>query len=173
VTDTGPLASVVVAVHRDQRVRRLLDSLAHQTLPAHDCEIIVVENGSAGLADIEASHPNVRYAHLPAANSAAARNTGLGMARGQYLLSTDADCVARPDWAEKLTTTLAARATDGVAAAGGSITKHEPGTWAQRHAITIVNGQQRLLPARVTDAVRGRGECRVCHRQASRGRRVR
>jgi glycosyltransferase involved in cell wall biosynthesis len=149
VTDTRPLASVVVAVHRDQRMRRLLDSLARQTLPAHNCEVIVVENGSADLTDIKDSRANVRYAYLQAANSAAARNVGLRLARGRFLLMTDADCVARPDWAEKLTSALAVGAENGLAAVGGSIIKHQPTTWAQRHAITIVNGQQQLsyLPA--------------------------
>lgn len=147
MTDTGPLASVVVAVHRDQRVRRLLDSLAHQTLPEQAYEVLVVENGSADLADIDGK--NVRYAHLPGANSAAARNVGLGLARGRFLLLTDADCVARPSWAERLAAALAAGAEDGVAAVGGSIIKHDPRTWVQRHAITIVSGQQQLsyLPA--------------------------
>lgn len=149
MTDTGPLASVVVAVHRDPRARRLVASLACQTLPAQDYEVIIVENGSADLAGIEGAHKIVRYAHLPAANSAAARNAGLALARGRFLLLTDADCVARPDWAEKLTARLASGAPDGVAVVGGSIVKHAPTTWAQRHAITIVNGQQGLsyLPA--------------------------
>jgi glycosyltransferase involved in cell wall biosynthesis len=149
VTDTGPLASVVVAVHRDPRVQCLVASLARQTLPAQDYEVIIVENGSTDLVGIEGAHGIVRYAHLPVANSAAARNVGLALARGRFLLLTDADCVARRDWAEKLTTGLAMGAPDGVAAVGGSIVKHEPRTWAQRHAITIVDGQQRLnyLPA--------------------------
>jgi GT2 family glycosyltransferase len=149
VTDTGPLASVVVAVHRDPRVRRLVASLGRQTLPPQDYEVIIVENGSDDLAGIEGAHGIVRYAHLPVANSAAARNVGLGLARGRFLLLTDADCVPRPDWAEKLTAGLAAGEPDGVAAVGGSIVKYEPRTWAQRHAITIVDGQRGLsyLPA--------------------------
>ena len=149
MTDTGPLASVVVAVHRDPRVRRLVASLGRQTLPPQDYEVIIVENGSDDLAGIEGAHGIVRYAHLPVANSAAARNVGLGLARGRFLLLTDADCMARPDWAEKLTTGLATGTRNGVAAVGGSIVKHEPRTWAQRHAITIVDGQRGVshLPA--------------------------
>jgi glycosyltransferase involved in cell wall biosynthesis len=149
VTDTQLLASIVVAVRRDSRARRLVASLACQTLPPQDYEVIIVENGSTDLAGVEGAHGIVRYAHLPVANSAAARNVGLDLARGRFLLLTDADCVAHPGWAETLTTRLAAGEPDGVAAVGGSIVKHEPRTWAQRHAITIVDGQQRLnyLPA--------------------------
>jgi len=54
--------------------------------------------------------------------------------------------VARPGWIEHLTARLAA---GDVAAAGGTIVKHQPGTRAQRHAITVVDGQRSLsyLPA--------------------------
>jgi GT2 family glycosyltransferase len=140
------LASVVVAVRNDARVRRLLASLASQTVPRESYEVIVAENGSAALADIEGSYGITRYAHLDRASSGAARNAGLGLARGRFLLLTDADCVARPGWVEHLTARLD---VGDVAAAGGRIVKHQPATWAQRHAITVVDGQRSLsyLPA--------------------------
>ena len=108
--------------------------------------MLVVENGSMVLAGTEGAYGITRYAHLARGNSAAARNAGLGMARGRFVLLTDADCVARPGWVEAMTAYLA---RGEVAAAGGVIVKHQPRTWAQRHAITIVDGQQRLsyLPA--------------------------
>jgi GT2 family glycosyltransferase len=137
---TDLLASVVVAVRGDARVRRLLASLASQTIPRESYEVIVAENGSAVLADTDGGYGITRYAHLERASSGAARNLGLNLARGRFLLLTDADCVARPGWIEHLTTRLAA---------GGTIVKHQPGTWAQRHAITVVDGQRSLsyLPA--------------------------
>lgn len=146
MTDSPLLASVVVAVHADPRARRLLDSLAIQTVLRQEYEVIVVENGSRDLADIAGSVEMVRYLHLPRGNSAAARNAGLAVARGRFFLLTDADCVARPDWIEKLTMRLA-EGKFGVA--GGRIIKHAPRTWAQRHAITVVDGQRDLsyLPA--------------------------
>jgi GT2 family glycosyltransferase len=143
---TDLLASVVVAVRGDARVRRLLASLASQTAPRESYEVIVVENGSAGLADTDGAYGITRYAHLDRAGSGAARNAGLALARGRFLLLTDADCVARPGWIGHLT----ARLTAGdVAAVGGRIVKHQPATWTQRHAITVVDGQRSLsyLPA--------------------------
>lgn len=143
---TGLLASVVVAVRGDARVRRLLVSLASQTVPRESYEVIVVENGSADLGDTDGAYGITRYAHLARVGSGAARDAGLGLARGRFLLLTDADCVARPDWIEHLTARLDA---GDVAAAGGPIVKHRPRTWAQRHAITVVDGQRGLsyLPA--------------------------
>ncbi|MDQ2874688.1 MAG: glycosyltransferase [Actinomycetota bacterium] len=146
MTDPGLLATVVVAVRGDQRARRLISSLAAQTLPRSAYEVIIAENGSRGLADTDGAHGIVRYAHLPQASTAAARNTGLRLARGRFLLLTDADCVARPGWIESMTAYLDSA---GVSGAGGTIVKHQPRTWAQRHAITVVDGQQQLsyLPA--------------------------
>jgi GT2 family glycosyltransferase len=146
VTECSLLASIVIAVYRDPRARRLLWSLACQSVPRQVYEVIVVENGSADLADAEDAYGIVRYIHLSRANSAAARNAGLAIARGRFLLLTDADCVAEQDWIEKMTRRLA----DGsVAAVGGSIRKYRPRTWTQHYAITVVNGQQKLsyLPA--------------------------
>jgi GT2 family glycosyltransferase len=140
------LASVVVAVHADQRVRRLLDSLCRQTMPSGRYEVIVVENGSRDLSDVDGRDGVVRYLHSPRTNSAVARNIGLSAARGHLLLLTDADCVVAPNWVEAM---VAALRADGVVAVGGRIRPYEPRTWTQRHAITIVDGQDRLnyLPA--------------------------
>lgn len=141
-----PLASVVVAVKGDGRVRRLLDRLLRQTVPAAVYEVIVVENGSAELADLDGLGGIVRYLHVDEANSGTARNVGLGAARGRYLLLTDADCVPEADWIERLTAHLSSGTAAGV---GGVIRKYNPTTWTQRYAITVVDGQRGLnyLPA--------------------------
>lgn len=108
------LASVLVAVKGDSRVRRLLGRLLEQTVPASEYEIIVVENGTSQLSDVDGMRGVVRYLHHPEANSAVARNMGLATARGRYLLLTDADCVPAPDWVERLTTHLARGTAAGV-----------------------------------------------------------
>lgn len=146
MTNEPLLASIVVPVRGDDRLRRLLGRLVDQTVPAGSYEVIVVENGSACLADVDGLGGIVRYLHLAEANSAAARNAGLAVARGRYLLLTDADCVPEPDWVENLTRCLSGNGAVGV---GGSIGKYDPKTWTQRYAITVVDGQRWLnyLPA--------------------------
>jgi glycosyltransferase involved in cell wall biosynthesis len=74
---TGLHASVVVAVHADPRARRLLHSLVRQTMPDARYEVIVVENGSSVLPDVDGMGGVVRYLHVSRPNSAAARNLGL------------------------------------------------------------------------------------------------
>jgi GT2 family glycosyltransferase len=140
------LASVVIAVKGDDRVRRLLDRLLQQTVPATAYEVLVVENGSAELADVQGLGGVVRYLHIAESNSGTARNAGLAAARGRYLLLTDADCVPEGDWIEKMTAHLSTGAAAGV---GGVIGKYNPTTWTQRYAITVVDGQRGLnyLPA--------------------------
>ena len=71
---TDLLASVVVAVRGDARVRRLLASLASQTIPRESYEVIVAENGSAGLADTDGAYGLVRYVHQARSSCGAARN---------------------------------------------------------------------------------------------------
>jgi GT2 family glycosyltransferase len=146
VSDAELLASVVVAVHSDQRARRLLDSMACQSLGADRFEVIVIENGSHELSDVDGLHGLVRYRHASRANSAAARNIGLVAARGRFLLLTDADCVVDPDWVQTMCDVLS---SGPFAAVGGRIVPYEPRTWVQRGAITIVDGQNSLsyLPA--------------------------
>ncbi len=116
MTDPALLVTVVVAVRGDQRARRLIGSLAAQTLPRDAYEVIIAENGSRCLADTDGAHGIVRYVHLQRASTPAARNAGLRLARGRYVLLTDADCVARPGWAEAL---AAGWPAEGWAAPGG------------------------------------------------------
>jgi GT2 family glycosyltransferase len=136
----------MVAVKGDGRVRRLVDRLLDQTVPTDAYEVIVVENGTAQLADLDGLGGVVRYLHAKEANSATARNRGLAAARGQYLLLTDADCMPAANWIEKMTDHLAVGDVIGV---GGLIGKYHPRTWTQRYAITVVDGQRGLnyLPA--------------------------
>lgn len=146
MTDT-PLTTVIVAVKSDRRIYRLIDSLLTQSMRESAFEIIVVENGSAKFANITNQRPEqVRYLHLTEGNMAKARNHGLSASRGRYVLLTDADCVAEQQWVERLT---AALEPGRYGAVGGAIAKLESTRWIQRHAITVVDGQQRLsyLPA--------------------------
>lgn len=94
---------VVPTRNRAARLRALLDSLAAQHAPPF--EVIIVDNASeddtlAAVADADASvESHVRAIHLPRPmGPAVARNRGWRAARGEFVVFTDDDVVARPGW---------------------------------------------------------------------------
>lgn len=146
MTNLGPFVTVVVCVKDDPRIYRLIESLVNQTMPKERYEIIVVENGSSMFSNVVEFEKSVRYLHTSTANRAAARNIGMRAARGQLLLMTDADCIAAPDWIERMSERLA----DGsFGIVGGAIRKYRPKSLTQRYGITVADGQRQLsyLPA--------------------------
>jgi glycosyltransferase involved in cell wall biosynthesis len=99
------LVSVVVATHnRVECVRRLLDSLAAQTIPAGAFEVIVVDDGSSDgtdqmLAEAARAPLGLRtIRRTVSAGPAAARNDGWRAARAALIAFTDDDCEAAPEW---------------------------------------------------------------------------
>ncbi|HHY55577.1 MAG TPA: glycosyltransferase [Chloroflexi bacterium] len=102
--------SVIVPVYNGVAViTRCLDALAQQTLPAHQYEIIVVDDGSTdataeSVQTWRQTHPqvNLTLVHQANAGPAAARNRGATEAHAPLLLFTDADCAPTPTWLEAM-----------------------------------------------------------------------
>lgn len=101
-----PLISVIIPTYNRAEILRLaLDSLAAQTLPAAEFEVLVVDNNSRDhtRSVIEAycqRLPHFRYLSEMAQGAAHARNAGLSAARGAYAGLMDDDAKAAPDWLE-------------------------------------------------------------------------
>ncbi len=95
--------SVVIATKdRQEYLRRTLESLARQT-EAPPFEVIVVDNGSADgtRSVVEAraeSVPAVRYVAEPQPNRGKARNRGVELAAGRYIVFCDDDVSLPPGW---------------------------------------------------------------------------
>jgi glycosyltransferase involved in cell wall biosynthesis len=93
-----------------------IESLLAQTLvPA---EIMVIDDGSKDdSASVAQRYPQVAVVrHEHNSGLAAARNTAFRVARGEFVASLDADCVAEPTWLEKLSQHLR---EEKIAGAGG------------------------------------------------------
>ena len=78
-----------------------LDSLAAQTLPASDFEIVAVDDGStdaspAILAQRATSMPNLRVLRQENGGLSAARNTALSEAKGEWIAFADSDDIVAP-----------------------------------------------------------------------------
>lgn len=96
-----PYISVVIpALNEADYLPRALGSLNAQTF--RDFEIIVADNGSTdATAQIALSH-GARVISETKPGVCAARDAGTRAARGQIIVSTDADTVFQPDWLNKI-----------------------------------------------------------------------
>jgi glycosyltransferase involved in cell wall biosynthesis len=104
--------SVVVPVRdRADLLKRCLDSLASQDLPAKHYEVVVCDDGSAKdlagtVAEFRPSTLNVRLAKQGRRGPAAARNLGIRLSTSPVVLFIDSDIVADPALIQRLVVAL-------------------------------------------------------------------
>ncbi|MFQ8813155.1 MAG: glycosyltransferase family 2 protein [Gallintestinimicrobium sp.] len=105
-TTLSPLVSIIVPVYNVERyIKRCVDSLQGQTL--QNIEIILVDDGSKDnsgrLCDEFAQQdPRIHVIHKQNAGQGLARNDGLNIAKGRYVLFIDSDDFIEPDTCEML-----------------------------------------------------------------------
>ena len=95
--------SVIVPYYGERAaLETCLAALGRQTLGRDLFEVIVVNNRPERELVVEGgvAWPNLTIAQEHRPGSYAARNRGVGMARGQWLAFTDADCVPDERWLE-------------------------------------------------------------------------
>jgi glycosyltransferase involved in cell wall biosynthesis len=95
---TAPLVSVIIPCYRQGRLLpEALASVFNQTHPR--VEVIVVNDGSDDDTEAVATSygDRVRYLYQPNSGPAAARNTGLAVARGDWAQFLDADDLLHPE----------------------------------------------------------------------------
>ena len=109
---TDPAVSVVVPVYQTEPwLRECLDSVVSQTY--RNLEIILVDDGSEDdggrICDAYAREdPRIRVVHQPNGGLGYARNTGMDLATGKYIIFLDSDDVWQPDTVESLCRTAEA-----------------------------------------------------------------
>ncbi len=106
---------IIITLRRAALLRNTLLALTCQTRPVD--EILVIDNGPDAPTETVAKEMGVRYVAEPRRGYGCARNRGLAEARGDVLYFLDDDCVAEPDWAERLWDAVASGSAD---LAGGS-----------------------------------------------------
>ncbi|HXB08300.1 MAG TPA: glycosyltransferase [Puia sp.] len=110
VNDLATNITVLIpARNEEENIGHCLRSLAAQTYPRQKFEVIVIDDhstdGTAAIVKQFTGLP-VRYvslAAIPAAKTVTAHKkyaieTGIGMAQGELIVTTDADCLFEPDW---------------------------------------------------------------------------
>lgn len=102
----GPKISVIMLTYnREKLVGYMIDCILAQTF--HDFEFIIVDNGSTdrsgAIADEYAVKDfRIRVIHRKRGNIGSGRNTGLDMAKGDYIAFVDDDDSCEPDFLEFL-----------------------------------------------------------------------
>lgn len=119
--DTPIRISVVVpAFNEEHYVAAALESLQGQEC-APPYEIIVVDNDSSDDTAAVARRYGVTVLHEPQPGVCAARQRGTAAARGDIVVSTDADTVHPSDWLARIDAELL-RSEDAVLVAGPAAT---------------------------------------------------
>jgi glycosyltransferase involved in cell wall biosynthesis len=98
-----PKFSVVVPVYnRPQEVQELLASLVNQTIK--DFEVIIVEDGSSlrceSVVKKYQEQLAIRYHYKPNTGPGPSRNAGFELAKGEYFVIFDSDCMLPPHYFE-------------------------------------------------------------------------
>jgi GT2 family glycosyltransferase len=152
---------IVPTCNRKQQLRRCLDSLSRQTVGRY--EVIVVDDASQDgtgqmVREFAAAHRSCQWIWLENPEHQGAnpsRNRGIRHARGQWLAFTDDDCVADPDWLERL---LVAFDHPNVAAVTGMVENIAPTNLFE----LALKGTQRVAGGREATRLVG---CNLCLRR--------
>lgn len=116
MTGGRPRVSVLVPFYDNApHIERCIAGILAQDAPPDDYETILIDNGSRDGSRAYASRfARVRVVDEPKRGAYAARNRGVGEARGDVLLFTDADCVPDRTWLRHHLDGLAEPAVDVV-----------------------------------------------------------
>ncbi len=153
---------VIPALNEEKLVVQTLQSLARQTFT--DFTVVVVDNGSTDrtceiVRDFAAANPfmDIRLIHEPVKGTGAAADTGMrfGASCGaRWLARTDADCLAAPDWLEKI---MAAFGEGLELVAGQLVPREDEGTTAAERRLMLLAVEVASFFGRIRPGNKGRG----------------
>ncbi|PKL59312.1 MAG: glycosyl transferase [Methanomicrobiales archaeon HGW-Methanomicrobiales-4] len=96
------ISIVVPSFNEEERIDGCLASLTHQTVPRDQYEIIVVDGGSKdNTRTIAEKYADTVFIQT-SPKVGGARNDGAMIAKGDILVTTDADTYLPPDWLERI-----------------------------------------------------------------------
>ena len=119
----GPLVSIVICGHnRSADVSECLDALIPQI--GAEAEVILVDSASdpkneAEMAKLATLYPAANLTRVDEPGLSLARNRGVHLAAGDWLVFLDDDVVPFPDWLAKLSAVLASAAPTQAVIGGG------------------------------------------------------
>lgn len=128
-----PLVSVIMPCYNDGAyIEEAVASLQKQTYP--NIELIIIDDGSDDVKTRDAlkrlQHPGLQILHTKHVRPAAARNTGIRAAKGQYILPLDSDDTIEPEYIEKAVQVLEKDRNVGIVYCHADLFGEEKGAWA-------------------------------------------
>ena len=102
------LSIIIPAYNAAPYIKRCMDSCLAQDLPESEYEIIIINDGSSDdtgkvVAEYAKSHACITLVNRPNGGVSSARNTGITMAKGEYIWFIDADDYITPHCLGRLT----------------------------------------------------------------------
>ncbi len=128
------LSVVIPAYNEEKYLPGCLESLKNQTF--RDFEIIVIDNNSTDTTAEIAMQHGVNIIHEAKKGVGAARKKGFSQARGEIIVSTDADCTFPPDWLEKI---AHAFENPNTIAVYGTTIIEDPSIWKRQLSYYVMN----------------------------------
>ncbi len=111
--------SVIVPVYEQWHlIPALIERLGRQSIAADFFEVKLVDNGSENFCPPADLPPHIAVTRCTKPGSYAARNRGASQASGSLLVFTDADCLPRPDWLERMGENFGTARAEPIVAAG-------------------------------------------------------
>jgi cellulose synthase/poly-beta-1,6-N-acetylglucosamine synthase-like glycosyltransferase len=114
-TKNSTFITVVIAARNEEKtLGKCIESIIKQTYPAHLFELIVIDDHSidstSAIANSFNEKGNIRVLKLKDAKQTQVLNsykkkaveTGIGLAKGSLIVTTDADCIAKPGWLQTI-----------------------------------------------------------------------
>lgn len=95
--------SIIVPIYNvELYLRKCVDSLLAQDLPSSEYEVILVDDGGKDACpqicdEYAAAHENIRVVHRKNGGLSAARNSGIEVAQGEYVMFVDSDDYIEPN----------------------------------------------------------------------------
>ncbi|OBA43348.1 MULTISPECIES: glycosyltransferase family 2 protein [Gordonia] len=135
------LSVVVPAFNEEGSIGDCLDHLLNQTRPID--EIIIVDNASTDrTADVVSEYiaeygSRVRLVHEPTKGIVAARRCGFDAASSDIIARTDADTLAKPEWADQIVSFLDSRQGADYAAVTGLILASDGPAYDRMHKLAL------------------------------------
>jgi glycosyltransferase involved in cell wall biosynthesis len=107
--------SIIIPVYNhEQFVAQAIESALNQTVP---CEVIIIDDGSTDKSKfiVDEYEDRAKVIHQTNRGLAAARNTGIMNATGEYILPLDSDDILEPNCVEKIEKVFADTDADVIA----------------------------------------------------------